>query len=111
MYDPLGECSPRELWASEREFRQLAGDGFCCKKHFVLEYYGRYVNHMTSSCIFKNQIFKLKKTGISTYQDPGLGLPKNKKIEQFSTKKIFTQGNCCVKATLECLINKGAGWV
>ena len=39
--------------------------------------------------------------------DPVLGFPKNKNIELFSMKKIFTQKNNCVKATLECLIEGG----
>ena len=60
MIDTLGEWSPRE-------FRQLARDISCYKTNFVPGYYSRFVSHITNSCIFKNQIFKYKETGTSTY--------------------------------------------
>ena len=33
-----------------------ARDSSCCKKNFVIKCYGKFVSHMTNSCIFKNLI-------------------------------------------------------
>ena len=51
----------------DREFRQLARENSCCQKNFALEYYSRYVSHITNSCIFRNQISKYKEIATSTY--------------------------------------------
>ena len=47
----------RNTGIKDREFRGLARDSSCCKKNFVLEYYSRYVSHMTRSCILRIEIF------------------------------------------------------
>ena len=99
----------RIMGIKDREFRGLARDSSCCKKNLVLEYYSRYVSHMTCSCIFRNEIFQIQKNRYFYLlaADPFLDFPKNKNIELFSMKKIFTQKKNCVKTTLECLIEEG----
>ena len=60
-------ATKRFVGMRDREFRQLARASSSGKNNFVLEYYSRYISHMTNSCIFRNQIFKCKETGTSTY--------------------------------------------
>ena len=78
----------RTMGIRDREFRHIARDSFSCKKNFVLEYYSRYVSHMSNSCVFRYQIFKYTETGTLIYKLKTLVCLKIKSLSIFLWRKL-----------------------